>query len=142
MRPLWVQEPLAVFYFVVVTSIAVFILMNIFTSVIVENAFKSAKADQKDLTRHLQAEKELQLEALRGLFDAMDLDNSGKVDVVELQMAVKKKAIRDKLKALNIGPKDLKEIWDILDDGRGELDIEEFINGMRRVQGECKAKDL
>merc|ERR1712190_417450 len=42
----------------------------------------------------------------------------------------------------DILPKDINELWDILDDGDGEFDGEEFVNGIRRLRGEARAKDI
>merc|ERR1712050_178497 len=39
-------------------------------------------------------------------------------------------------------PKDISELWGILDNGDGELSAEEFINGIRRLRGEARAKDI
>mmetsp|Transcript_43524 Transcript_43524/g.135414 ORF Transcript_43524/g.135414 Transcript_43524/m.135414 type:complete len:106 (+) Transcript_43524:1207-1524(+) len=36
----------------------------------------------------------------------------------------------------------MDELWEILDDGDGELDVDEFVNGIRRLRGEARAKDI
>merc|ERR1719276_563847 len=44
---------------------------------------------------------------------------------------------------MDITKKDLLMLWDALDtDGGGELEIEEFIHGLRKLKGEAKAKDI
>lgn len=35
-----------------------------------------------------------------------------------------------------------REVWRTLDDGDGVLTVEEFTNGLRRMKGEAKAKDV
>merc|ERR1712194_211154 len=37
---------------------------------------------------------------------------------------------------------ELEETWSILDDGDGVLTIKEFTNGLRRMKGPAKAKDI
>merc|ERR1712113_938239 len=44
--------------------------------------------------------------------------------------------------ALDILPKDIDELWDILDDGDGELGCDEFVGALQRLRGEAKAKDI
>ena len=39
-------------------------------------------------------------------------------------------------------PKDIDELWDILDDGKGQMSVEEFQGGIRRLRGEAKAKEI
>merc|ERR1712039_179298 len=52
--------------------------------------------------------------------------------------------VRQKLRALDIMPRDMTDLWEILDagDDDGELDADEFINGIRRLRGEARAKDV
>lgn len=50
--------------------------------------------------------------------------------------------VRNKLRALDIMPKDIDDLWDILDDGLGELQVETFQSGIRRLRGEAKSKDI
>ena len=50
--------------------------------------------------------------------------------------------MRNKLRALDIMPKDIDDLWDILDDGLGELQVETFQSGIRRLRGEAKSKDI
>lgn len=124
-------------------TIANFVLMNLITAVIVENAFSDSRTEEKELARRLAIKKEKEAEKLKLLFQAVDEDRSGYLSRDELTSAVKKKAkVRQKLRALDILPKDIDELWEILDDGDGELTADEFANGLQRLRGEAKAKDI
>merc|ERR1719163_481176 len=37
---------------------------------------------------------------------------------------------------------ELTEVWEVLDDGDGNLTIKEFTDGIRRMKGDAKAKDI
>lgn len=143
MRPLMEVQPWIVWFFIAFISVAVFLLLNLVTAVIVENAFERSKHDEADLAKAMEAQKEAEIEELRNLFWDMDLDGSGFITRDELDDAVStKRLIRQKLRSIDIHMKDLDALWEALDDGDGLLDVEEFVGGMRRLKGEAKAKDI
>merc|ERR1719356_2432596 len=142
MRPLMKQEPWVVFFFVAFISIAEFVLMNLITAVIVEHAFSDSKNEQSELAQEKEREMETELQELQYLFNRIDADGSGKLSRAEMDKAMRIKKVRHKLQKLDIMPKDIAELWEILDDGDGELDSEEFVNGIRRLRGEARSKDI
>jgi len=141
-RELMEIQSWVVLFFILFISIAVFVLMNLVTAIIVEHAFASGKADDQDRAVRLEREKEQELEELQSFFEVLDEDKSGKLSQQELYTAAKQRKVRQKLRALDIMPKDMDDLWEILDDGDGELDVDEFVNGIRRLRGEARAKDV
>eukprot|EP00930_Biecheleria_cincta_P034019 TRINITY_DN23548_c0_g1_i1.p1 TRINITY_DN23548_c0_g1~~TRINITY_DN23548_c0_g1_i1.p1 ORF type:complete len:499 (-),score=111.98 TRINITY_DN23548_c0_g1_i1:49-1545(-) len=141
-RPLMEVQAWVGIFFIIFIAVAVFVMLNLVTAVIVENAFDEAKQDEKEKAIKLEREKEEELEDLRAFFKQIDLDGSGSLTKAELFGAAKQRKVRQKLRALGIMPKDIAELWEILDDGNGELDSDEFVNGIRRLRGEAKSKDI
>jgi hypothetical protein len=142
MRPLMAKQPFVVFFFIVFISIAEFVLMNLITAVIVEHAFADAKAEESEKAKQMETDMETELKDLKNLFDRIDEDHSGKLSRGEMERAMMNKKVRQKLGKLDIKAKDLNDLWEILDDGDGELDSEEFVQGIRRLQGEARSKDI
>jgi hypothetical protein len=142
MRPLMKQQPLVVLFFVVFISIAEFVLMNLITAVIVEHAFADSKNEQNELAKEMEGEMEKELRELQHLFNRMDTDGDRKLSRSEFTRAMESKKVRQKLQKLDIVAKDIDELWEILDDGDGELDSQEFVNGIRRLRGEARFKDI
>jgi len=116
--------------------------MNLVTAIIVDNAFCASKADEEERAKRIEQDKEKELEALKHFFAEIDTDHSGKLSQYEFHSAMQNRQIQQKLRAWDLLPKDMAEVWEILDNGDGELDVEEFINGVRRLQGDAKAKDI
>jgi hypothetical protein len=141
-RPLMKVQPWILLFFIFFISIAVFVLMNLVTAVIVEHAFSGAKDEAQELAARLDQEKEQELQELEDLFAQIDESGDGKLTKEELFGAVKQRKVRQKLRAMDVMPKDIAELWEILDNGDGELDPAEFTNGIRRLRGEAKAKDI
>ena len=50
-RPIMRKQPWTLVYFLVFVAIGVFVLMNLVTAVIVENAFSIAKEDEEELAK-------------------------------------------------------------------------------------------
>jgi len=142
MRPLAHVQPWINWFFIVFISVAAFVLMNLIVAVIVENAFASSNEEQAEVAKELEKKREEDIEDLKKLFYVIDADGSGMISKQELMDASKEYRVRQKLRSLDILPKDIETVWDILDDGDGELSVEEFVEGIRRLQGEARAKDI
>merc|ERR1712217_275472 len=72
----------------------------------------------------------------------IDIDQSGKITVQEFDAACSKRRVQLTLEKMNLTRKDMDELWEILDDGDGELDSDEFISGVLRLSGEAKSKEM
>jgi len=129
-------------FFVFFITLAVFVLMNLITAVIVENAFSIAKEDSEQQAKLAEREKITELKNLAELFLEIDVDGSGELTTKEFQQALLNPRIETKLTVLEMDKAELKEVWRTLDDGDGLLTVEEFTNGLRRMKGDAKAKDL
>lgn len=141
-RPLMEKQVWVALFFIFFIAVAVFVMLNLVTAVIVENSFSESKSEEIERAVRLEREKEEELEDLKQFFLQIDLDGSGSLTKQEFFRATKQRKIRNKLRALDILPKDIDELWDILDDGKGELQVEEFQSGIRRLRGEAKSKDI
>lgn len=141
-RPLMAVHVWAVLFFIVFITISVFLMMNLITSVIVTETFKHGKDDKAEMAAEMETQREAAMQELRGVFLEMDEDEGGTLSQEEVCKAWKNRKVRQKFRTMDIGKKDLIILWTALDDGDGELTIEEFIKGMRKLKGEAKAKDI
>jgi len=143
MRPLMDREVWIPVFFMLFISIAVFLLMNLITAVIVENAFKTAQEDEVQLAMLHDQEKEHEFDTLMQFFTALDVDGDNVITPQELEQAKKDPAVRGALRAFGVSVQDLDLLFSLLDaDGSGSIESEEFVAGVRRLKGEPKAKDL
>lgn len=142
MRPMLAVQGWVVLFFVGFITVACFLLMNLITSVIVHEAFEHGKEDKEEKAKEKEEEKKAAAIELSELFANMDEDGSGAISKVELVRAWKTRKVREKFRKLEIGKKELVILWTALDDGDGELNTQEFLQGMTKLQGEAKAKDI
>jgi len=117
--------------------------MNLVTAIIVDNAFSIVSEDKDSVAKELENKKRGELKMLAGLFFELDTDGSGELSEDEFYDSIhKNKKVRQVLDLLEMKVSELEETWNTLDDGDGSLTIKEFTDGIRRMKGEAKAKDI
>jgi len=60
----------------------------------------------------------------------------------EFQMALRDPLVLQWLRTLYIEPRDLEDLFDLMDDGDGMISMDEFITGVNRMKGQAKSIDL
>ncbi|CAE7222917.1 Cacna1s [Symbiodinium necroappetens] len=69
------------------TSLSSYVLLNLVTAVIVQQALEMSSADEADLAKQLQAQREEDMRELEGMFKMLDEDQSGQVSLEEFMQA-------------------------------------------------------
>jgi len=121
-----------------------FVLFNLVTAVVIHKVFTMSAKDAAVARRLYEHKRVRQWRLLKGIFKAMDQDGSGQVAAEELDEAMKTNhALQRKLAEINLTRNELADLWMILDtSGDGELDIDEFLDGMRQMEGSAKSYDM
>ena len=74
---------------------------------------------------------------LGDIFEEIDTSGNGIVDREEFFESLKEnggnKQFKKKLFDLDISTEEMEELWEILDNGDGELTMEEFVTGLRKM---------
>jgi hypothetical protein len=141
-RPMMERQPWLGVFFVLFVVLGVFIVMNLVTAIIVDNAFKIVQEDQDSVAKDREMKKKRDLKILAQLFMEIDLDGSGELSRDELYASLKNKKVEMQLDILEMKVHELEETWEVLDDGDGQLTIKEFTDGIRRMKGDAQAKDI
>lgn len=131
-----------VVFFLVFILLAIFIFWNLVTAVICDNAFSIAKEDAAQKAKGVELQKKQELKILANIFLEIDTDGSGELSAEEFFAGLANKKVKQVLALLDMKASDMEDIWNILDDGDGLLTIKEWTNGLRRMKGDAKAKDL
>lgn len=130
-RPLIEKQPSLVIYFVGIILLVPVVLMNLVTAVIVNGAIEQAESDKEAMAVHEELKKKKMLRELRRIFMQLDEDGSGMICTHEWsQISNQDKQVL----AGMINAKNPESIFQALDvDGSGELDIDEFCDGIWQV---------
>jgi len=129
-------------YFYLYIAVACFVLMNLVTAVIVENAMSASASDHDHEVQEKERVMCKELRRLEKLFKWMDSDGGGTLNWDEFQMSFNDFQIAKTWALLDIRQDDCQEIFNLLDDGDGEIKPAEFFEGLKRMKGSASAKDV
>jgi len=141
-RPLMNYIPWAWVFLYFYVSFAVWVLMNLVTAIIVENALTNSKKDEEQLLAQKERGRVADLETFRDLFERMDLDHDGQLTWEEFENAFEDPGISTKLRLLDFQQEDCHEVFQLLDTGDGFLSLQEFFEGITSMQGVAMAKEV
>mmetsp|Transcript_65691 Transcript_65691/g.182852 ORF Transcript_65691/g.182852 Transcript_65691/m.182852 type:complete len:619 (+) Transcript_65691:106-1962(+) len=129
-------------YFYAYIGIGCVVMMNLVTAIIVDNALDSSRKDEALALRQKEIRKERDLAELHGLFTMMDADGSGTLSWQEFKASFKDPDMCMKWAMLDYRPEECKELFELLDDGDGEIETQEFFEGLARMKGAAQSKDI
>jgi len=141
-RVLMKQLPWCWAYFYAYVAVSVFVLMNLVTAIIVENAVKNSNQDMDEAIKAKEKEKRKELHTLETLFKEMDTDGSGTLNWSEFKEAFDDPLMVKKWRLLDFEPDECKELFGLLDDGDGEIETGEFFEGLAKMKGTAQSKDI
>lgn len=137
------EQPVMTVFFLTFMVVAVYGLMNVCVAVIVENTLNVASGDMDRGKRAKERERQNVLQQLREIFEEADANDSGLLDLEEVQQALSDHEIYHKLCKIDFPVEDPENLFELLDyDGSGEISIIEFITGCKRMRGHASSKDL
>jgi len=142
MRDILIYLPWSWIYFYGYIAIASLVLMNLVTAIIVENALETSRCDKEQMYADKEAGRAKEIKELEHMFAEMDVDGSGTLNLDEFQASFLDDALRKKWILLDFRQEDCKNLFDMLDDGDGEVSLEEFFDGLMRMRGGAQAKEI
>eukprot|EP00440_Ansanella_granifera_P015946 gb/GFBE01017323.1/.p1 GENE.gb/GFBE01017323.1/~~gb/GFBE01017323.1/.p1 ORF type:complete len:689 (+),score=132.37 gb/GFBE01017323.1/:1-2067(+) len=139
-------EPLPSYYralFLLFITFAIFALVNIVTGLFVENAKQSSRQDREDMIQEELIEKAKYLRSMQALFEEMDFDGTGTINLVEFQKTLDDERITAYFNALKLDVSEACQLFQLLDwDNSGEISYIEFVEGCWKMQGEARSLDM
>jgi len=142
MRVLLLYQPWSWIYFYGYIAVACLVLMNLVTAIIVDNAMETSRNDHEQQLREVEARQVKEVKELRQLFRLMDIDGSGTLCWDEFKMSFIDETMSKKWALLDFRPDNCKELFRMLDDGDGEIELNEFFEGLQSMRGSAQAKDV
>mmetsp|Transcript_72899 Transcript_72899/g.236917 ORF Transcript_72899/g.236917 Transcript_72899/m.236917 type:complete len:663 (+) Transcript_72899:72-2060(+) len=121
------------FVFFLYSAFVIIAVMNVVTATFVQNAIE----------RHGQAKELQKMTRAARLFKTLDVDDSGSVSYAELERHLGTKEVVDFFESIDVDVAEARPLFEMLDfNNRGQLDFNEFLSGVIRLQGPAKAIDL
>eukprot|EP00440_Ansanella_granifera_P064195 gb/GFBE01069596.1/.p1 GENE.gb/GFBE01069596.1/~~gb/GFBE01069596.1/.p1 ORF type:complete len:414 (+),score=91.21 gb/GFBE01069596.1/:1-1242(+) len=142
----WALDDISPFlgiYFSLHVAFCSFAVLNVMTGVFCQTAIDTAQRDQTMLVHQTLNDKEHNVELVRNLFQNIDRDEAGTVTILEFERSMNDPAILALFESLGLKFDVAWTLFKLLDvDGRGVIDIEDFVDGCLRLKGAAKAIDV
>lgn len=142
MREVQLHISWAWLYFYAYVSVACLVLMNLVTAIIVENAVATATIDADQALKQKEALMLKELAEMQNLFLMMDTDGDGHLCWEEFKVAFDDPELSKRWKLLDFQPEECREVFSLLDNGDGNIDTQEFFDGLRKMKGGAQSRDL
>lgn len=129
--------------FIFYVAFTILAVMNVVTGVFVDNAVETARS-----TRDFMIAKEMELKEkyaseMRDLFIEMDKDGSGTVGLEEINEYLEDPRVQAFFNTLGLDTNDTERLFKLIDDdGSGDVDVGEFLDGCLRLKGQARSLDV
>ncbi|KAF4678194.1 hypothetical protein FOL47_003256 [Perkinsus chesapeaki] len=141
-RPIMHSSPLGLVLILLFIGISSFVLFNLVTAIIVEQAFSAVAADEELLASTRHSHQRETIDGLKKLFDELDEDGSGELSAQEFTDVLDDPKFIQRLTMLDFDVSELPELFTLFDSGDGMVSTEEFCDGMIQLQSYIKSKDM
>jgi len=129
-------------FFILYRCLVGFAVLNVVRAVFIQQTMKMAHQDEVVMMDVKENARKSYGKKLKALFQELDDSNDGTINWDEFQSLLVDPQLRTFMSALDIEPHDLQELWEMLDDGDGQITQQEFISGATRMKGPAKGIDM
>merc|ERR1711920_1035458 len=129
-------------FFIAYRCLAGFAVLNVINAVFIQQTMKVASDSHDVKIMQKQKEQESFQKRLRDLFDAMDTSGDKRLSVDEVEQMKDNPESLAWVEWLDIDVSDLEAMFEMFDDGDGELTADEFLAGATRLKGNARNIDM
>lgn len=123
-------------------TLVVFALLRIVTAIFLKETLANAANDAELQIDESKRTSQMYQSKLKDVFHTMDGDDSGSVSYQEFIEHLDHPIIKRYMALLDIHVHDVRNLFDILDDGDGKITVQEFCSGVMNVRGSARALDI
>lgn len=137
--------PVYQFLYLIFITFMIFAVVNIVTGVFVDSAMQANLADKDIVVAEEMEARRQYLDDIREIFQAMDDDGSGAISLDELETGLANDKVTAYFHSMKLDVSDAKTLFKLLDTsgdcGDNVVNIEEFVEGCWKLQGEATSLD-
>jgi len=128
------------FFYIAFTMLAV---LNIITGIFVDNALETSRMQRDYIVAREEKARHKAMKEFSKIFDEMDEDASGSITWEEMAGALENPATNRYFHALGLKTEDMRQLFSMIDDnGSGQIDLQDFLDGCSRCTGDAKSIDI
>lgn len=129
-------------FFLLYRCVLGFAVLNVVNAVFVQQTMKTASSDEELAFRQKERDKAMYTRKVKKLFRAMDFSGDGSISIEEFAKLVASPKLQFWISQLELEYHDLLSLFEFLDNGDGQITLNEFIEGAARLRGTAKALDV
>lgn len=129
-------------FFVLYGWLVSFAVVKVIGAMFLKQTLAAAAGDGEVAIIERLMQKQKDNKRMKEIFTVADKDGSGSIDWEEFQAMVKTPAVLAWLAMQDMEIQDMTMVFALLDDGRGEVSYEEFIQGVLRCRGGARGVDV
>ncbi|CAJ1339974.1 unnamed protein product [Effrenium voratum] len=140
-----VVENVSVWYawfFMGYVTLVIFAIIRIITAIFLKETLATAAGDAALAVQEKVRSKEQYVSRLEEIFLEADGDGNGVITRQEMDAACSNPVVLHYLSILEIEVHEVEPLFDLLDDGDGEVTIKEFCQGIMRLKGQARSLDV
>jgi len=119
-----------------------FAILNVVNAVFVQQTMKVAQSDHDFQLVQKQKQADAYCGKLREFFRTLDTSGDGLVDWEEFKVLLADPKLQAWMATLELEAYDMVHLFKMIDDGDGEISIDEFMDGAMRLRGLAKSIDV
>jgi len=129
-------------FFAVYIAGWVFAALRIVSALFIKETLAQASKDEESHATQKREEKRRIVRRFRRYFAQADTSHNGQVDADEFLKLFRDPEVRNWLDVHEIDGNDPQAVWQLMDTGREDINIKEFVDGLLRMRGPAKAQDV
>lgn len=134
-------SPYFVLFFIPYICIVVFAIIRVIGAVFLKDTLDAAQNDAEQLVIDRLRLKEHYVNKLEGIFRAIDETGNGLISEERLSSILSNPKVAAYFQTLDLDVHESAALFHILDNGDGEVTLDEFIDGIMRCKGPARAID-
>jgi len=119
-----------------------FAVVQVITSVFIQQTFKVASRDEEVMIKERAAATQAYIKSLDRLFNALDESGDGAITWDEFESVLTDEKMKAWFAAIEVDAHELSSLFELLDDGDGQILRDEFIDSIKKLKGPAKSTDL
>jgi len=129
-------------FYILYTCCLMFAVVRVITAVFITETQRVVSNDDAIAVRQKEKERKAYLQRLKLMFKELDASGDGYVSYDEFEEAFKLPVMQTWLSTLDVNVHELEHLFKLLDTGSGEIEIDEFIQGVSRLKGSASSIDV
>lgn len=130
-----------VVFFVLYITVVVFAVIRVISAVFLKDTFDAAQNDAEQLVVDKLRLKSQYIAKLERIFRAIDVQGDGVVTEERLMQILANPKVAAYFQTLDLDVHEGRALFHLLDNGDGEVTLDEFIDGIMRCKGHARAID-